>query len=900
MQRLLITENRSFDGSRAVAELWGRAIRADDEDELYRVIASSLSNLIPADRATIAFLVDGTDELEVSGLEGEQGRIPLGQRVPVQVSGPGAAVLAEQTQRWTLADFDGRIEAAWMSEAGLNAVIDAPLIVHGEAIGALSLARAGTGYEDHQARLLQDVADLVSANLERLRALATTRQQLASVTRYQRRLELLGQLGRRLSAALTEEDAFLGLAELAEGVLPVDRLSLAFPDTESDTFRIAGLRADGHAPSGLEAGDIWPMRGTGMAAVVEAGTMQYAPDFLEGGYPEHERLAASGMRSGLSIPVRSGGQVVAVLNSASAKVDAFEAEDLIAADAVAMVVGETLDRIRSRDALAVRDRQLAAIVDASPLLMMTLDAAGEIVQVSEFGASQLGYEVASLRGEPLSMLYPQDQRKLVGRRLADLSREPAGTVTSWAAWMVNAHGDRLSVRHTGRKLASDANGASTILVCEDVTALSELADKLEHEATHDPLTGIVNRREFDRRLSELIASTEAGVVGSVCYIDVDQFKIINDTAGHHAGDALLVELAKTLAGVLKPEHLIARLGGDEFAVILPRYSLTGAARLAERLRAAANQIVFSWEGRNFGTSISIGLAAIDPGNPDTDEVIGRADAACYDAKNGGRNQVSIASSRNLSDRSSRRDGEWGSRLRDALDQGHLELVGQKIVAVDPTDSRDRAELLVRSAEVDGELLPAGLFIPAAERLGIVSEVDRWVVSRAAELLTDDDGGWPDLDFVAVNLSPQSIESDDFLEHLIATLGAPGLDPSKLLFEITETAALSQFSKAVKFIETVADRGCRFALDDFGAGFSTFHYLKRLPVDLLKIDGSLIQDLAVDPIDRAIVRSIVDVAATLGMQTVAEFVDNSQTIDWLEELGVDFAQGFAIGHPQPID
>ena len=335
------------------------------------------------------------------------------------------------------------------------------------------------------------------------------------------------------------------------------------------------------------------------------------------------------------------------------------------------------------------------------------------------------------------------------------------------------------------------------------------------------------------------------------------------------------------------------------AAILPRYSLTGAARLAERLRAAAHRMAFAWEGQNFGTSISIGLASIDPNNSNTDEVMGRADAACYDAKNGGRNQVSIASRRNLSDRSSRADGEWGSRLRDAMQQGQLELVAQTIVAVDPADTRDRAELLVRSTAVDGDLLSAGLFTPAAERLGIVSEVDRWVVSWVAELLTDDDGRWPNLDFVAVNLSPQSIESDDFLEHIVDTLAAPGLDPSRLLFEITETAALSQFSKAVRFIETVADLGCRFALDDFGAGFSTFHYLKRLPVDLLKIDGSLIQDLAVDPIDRAIVRSIVDVASTLGMQTVAEFVDNSQTIDWLDELGVDFAQGFAIGHPQPI-
>ena len=879
-----------------VAELYRRAIRAADEDELYEIIAAAMPELVTADRASIALLTDDGDELEVLGLEGNGGAIPLGQRIPVDSTGPGEAITSRATHHWQVDDHPDRFEAAGMRQAGLTTVINAPLEVAGDAVGALNVARSEPPFDGREAQLMNELAGLLSVNLERFQMVARVRGQLAQLTQHQRRLEVLGRLGRQLSTAVNEDQAFLILAELIADLLPVDRLSLALIDHRTDSFRIVGLSQEGRVPLGLAAGDDIPLAGSGVGQVVSDGEPRYFADIGSSPAREHGKLADAGFRSGLSMPIRSEGRVVAVLNTASVELDAYTAEDRAATEAVATIVGEALDRIKIQAALAIRDQQLAAIVDESPLLMMTIEADGTIDQLSQFGASQLGHRAADLRGQPLSVLYPDDQRSLVAERLAAVASHPPGDVVTWEAQMLSADGERLWIRHSGRRMGTDDTSSHIILVCQDVTALLELADRLEHEATHDSLTGLVNRREFDRALDTAIAEAGTRAAGSVCYIDVDQFKIVNDTAGHRAGDALLVQLAELLRSLLQPDDIVARLGGDEFAVFLPHCSMSNALRVAERLRTAAADLIFCWENRTFGVSLSIGVAVANPDRPDTDDVMGRADDACYRAKYNGRNQVSISGSGEGAG-PTRPDGEWGSRLRDALRGDELVLLAQPIVPIGSDDDRARFELLIHLQ--DDELLPASVFIPPAERLGIVSEIDSWTVLQAVSLLCDRREQLGEVDFVAVNLSPRSIESDEFLEFLVDALARPDLDPRHLLFEITETAALSQFSKAVRFIETVATVGSRFALDDFGAGFSTFHYLKRLPVDVLKIDGSLIEDLDSDPIDCSIVRAIVEVANTLGMKTVAEYVETGAVVEQLSALGVDYAQGRGVGRPEPL-
>ncbi len=881
--------------SQAMAELFSRAVRADDETSLYRAIATWLPDIFTADRASVSLLATGDDGnpcLQVLALTGSTGAMPMGLRLRLDATASGRAIEQRAVHRWTVGEGIGiHDEAASLAEIGMVGVMNAPLFSGDEPIGTLNIARRELPFEAEDAALFSDIAAMVAINLWRFHALIRTRSQLAQSRRQEKRLELLGRLGRLLSSAGTEPDVFSAMADMLAQTIPSDRISLVLPDLDKGTFVVGSVSDSGGFDRALGVGAEIPIHGSGMEDVLNHETVGVYPDLAGTGRAEHKPLHALGLRSAVSIPVFAVGRIAAVLNCASTEIDAYSHEDVALATAVATVVGETLERIRALEAVAERDRQLATIVDESPLLSMTVDSDNRLVQVSRFGAHQLGHEPSHITDQPLITLYPDDQHQLVEQQLATISALDQGEVTTWEASMVTSSGQRRRVRHTGRRLAADSD-AAVLIVCEDVTEMFELTEKLEYEATHDPLTGLLNRREFDRRLTDL---AESGGRAAVLYIDVDQFKIVNDTAGHRAGDALLVELADLVRRTVQADDAIGRLGGDEFAVLLPRCRLASAIRVAERLRRSAADVLFTWEGRTFGLSISVGVVTVDDHN-NPDEVLGRADAACYKAKREGRNRIAVSTGTESHKPTGRPDGEWGSRLRDAISSGHLRLVAQPIVPVGESDDLVRAEVLIRMEEADGSLTSAGLFIPPAERLGLVTEIDQWVVSQVADLI---DGGNIDMDridFLSVNLSPRSVESEGFLDHLLQELSRPGVDAGKLLFEITETAALSQFSDAVQFIETVSAVGCRFALDDFGAGFSTFHYLKRLPVDVLKIDGSLIKDLAIDPIDSSIVSSIASVADALGMDTVAEFVEEPDSLKLLQRLGVTFAQGFGVGRP----
>lgn len=879
----------------AITEFYRRALNAPDETALYRTIATWLPELLAVDRASIALLIepdDGTEPyLEVLGLSGTSGALPRGRRLSLSGSRSGLAMRDHTTQRWRLSDNLDQWEAAnHLASTDLEGVMNAPLIVNGEAVGSLNVARRLAPFDEPEADVLTEVAAIVATNLDRFQALARTRNELADSRRQLRHLEFLGRLGRSLAMAHTTDEVLALLATIIGEVVPADQITLALTDPERGRYRIARLEPDrrsGSSTSGLRTEAEADIDNSRLAAAVRSKQL----------------VVEQHPSSVMTIPIRIAGRVAAVITCAAADDDHYRQEHTMTAEAVALAAEETLERIRATEEVAARDRQLATIVDESPLLTMSVDPAGTLIQVSAFGARRLGHEPAAIAQQPLTVLYPDDQHDLVRHHLDALLAETAGAVVDWDAAMITADGDRRWVHHTARRLIDDneSSHASILIVCEDVSELVEMTARLEYEASHDPLTGLVNRREFDRRLTEV---TGAGTAGALLYIDVDQFKIVNDTAGHKAGDALLVELSTMLRVQLQKDDVIGRLGGDEFAIMLPGCSLANAVRVGERLRRATHEMVFESNGRAFAVSLSIGVVAIPecPGDDriSTEEVMGRADVACYAAKRDGRNRVSVGVAERVDDPNKRPDGQWGSRLREAVGNGDLELLAQPIVRVGDDDGLARAEMLIRMREPDGTLLAAGAFVPSAERLGLIPLLDRWVVTSVADLLSANRDRLDNLDFLAVNLSPRSMESDGFLDHLLATLARPGVDPTKLLFEVTETAALSNFNKAVRFIGTASAVGCRFALDDFGAGFSTFHYLKRLPVDVLKIDGSLIKDLTAGSVDASIVESIASVAKALGMDTIAEFVENETIMDTLRPLGVTFGQGYAIGRPAPVE
>ncbi len=425
---------------------------------------------------------------------------------------------------------------------------------------------------------------------------------------------------------------------------------------------------------------------------------------------------------------------------------------------------------------------------------------------------------------------------------------------------------------------------------------------IRHLAYHDPLTGLTNRHQFEQRLADALATAHAAnVQHALLYLDLDQFKVVNDTCGHVAGDELLKQLAVLLHGQVRETDTVARLGGDEFGILLENCPLERAQQIAAQLLRAINDYRFCWLGKSFVIGGSIGLVSINRASSSLGDLLGRADVACYAAKDLGRNRIHVFQDDDIE--LARRQGEmqWVSRINWALEQDRFTLYRQNIVALDGSAGAERCEVLLRLRDEAGNLVGPGAFLPAAERYNLAPAVDRWVVDHLLRFVArhgqPPDAG-PARTFF-INLSGATLNDDGFDDHLRALLRETGVSPSLLCFEITETAAIANLSRAMSFIDAIRAEGCRFALDDFGSGLSSFAYLKTLPVDFLKIDGSFVRDITRDPMDRAIVEAINRIGHTVGLATVAEFVEDEATRQELVRLGVDYAQGYGLHRPEPL-
>ena len=445
-----------------------------------------------------------------------------------------------------------------------------------------------------------------------------------------------------------------------------------------------------------------------------------------------------------------------------------------------------------------------------------------------------------------------------------------------------------------------------VLVFRDVTEARRLTEKMQHQATHDALTGLVNRREFEDRLKRVVETSRAKQTqNALCYLDLDQFKVINDTCGHSAGDELLRQIAGVFGGYTRKRDTVSRLGGDEFGILMELCALEQAQRLANDLCRAVSNYRFYWEGRSFSVGVSIGLVPVDQNSGSVARVLSAADAACYAAKGQGRNRVHVHQQNDVVIAQLYGEIGWVNRVNDALRAGRLRICRQPITRVGhrtdsaPAPSDEYFELLLRMEDENGTVVSAGDFLPAAERLGLSEKIDRWMVENALGWLARRPGHRKCLYQCAINLSGYSVASKTFLDFVVAQFDRTHVPPERICFEVTETAAISNLASARVFMETLRERGCRFALDDFGSGLSSFAYLKNLPVDCLKIDGAFVKDIVRDPIDLAMVRSIAEVAAFMGLETVAEFVEDEPILEKLAEIGIDYAQGYAVGEPRPI-
>ncbi|MCZ6912523.1 MAG: EAL domain-containing protein [Proteobacteria bacterium] len=467
--------------------------------------------------------------------------------------------------------------------------------------------------------------------------------------------------------------------------------------------------------------------------------------------------------------------------------------------------------------------------------------------------------------------------------------------------LIRRDGNELYIESTAAPIRNGSGDVSGgVLVFHDVSESRELNRKLSYHASHDILTGLVNRREFENKLERALKAAQSRDTSyALCYLDLDQFKIVNDTCGHSAGDALLGQLGALLKSRIRWRDTVARLGGDEFGVLLESCSLDEAVKTAEDLRETVKEFRFVWEDRAFRLGVSIGIVPISSENQDVAALLSAADSACAAAKEAGRNRIHCYQENDIDLMRRRKEMQWAARINNALEENRFELFRQTIMPLQNNDTGSHYEILLRMRDENGHIVAPDSFISAAERFGITPAIDRWVIKNTFRWLVSEADERERLAMCSINLSGLSIGDDKFLPFVTEQLQSSGLDAEKICFEITETAAIASYSQANRFIQALKEFGCRFALDDFGTGLSSFGYLKHFPVDFLKIDGSFVKEILHDPIDREMVRSINEIGHLTGKQTIAEFAENEEIIAMLKGMGVDYAQGYGVSEPKRI-
>jgi diguanylate cyclase (GGDEF)-like protein/PAS domain S-box-containing protein len=537
--------------------------------------------------------------------------------------------------------------------------------------------------------------------------------------------------------------------------------------------------------------------------------------------------------------------------------------------------------------------------------VITTDSEGRIDYMNPVAESLTGWENREAQGQLIGdVLTVVDEITREGSEnpVARCLREGQVLGLAGHTVMVNRRGQEIAIQDSAAPIRDRAgNLIGAVMVFHDVSKERRLHRALHYQASHDALTGLINRREFENRLTAAVEDARQNAQSRhvLLYLDLDQFKLVNDTCGHPAGDLLLKQITGVIQSRVRGGDTLARLGGDEFGILLQDCARDQALRIAENLRQAIRDYRFTWQGGVLTVGASIGIVEITNEIPTVANVMSAADVACYSAKDSGRNRVQLYEPDDMPER--HREMHWVSKLARARDESRFELFYQPIVPIGSrAHEREHFELMLRLRDEAGTIVTPAEFIPAAERYNIMPSIDRWVVRQALDRVVHriESGVKPFT--VAVNLSGTSLNDERFLEFLIAELSASELVAGAMCFEITETAAIENLSNVVYFMRELKKRGCHFALDDFGSGLSSFMYLKTLPVDYLKIDGQFVENVTRDPVDRSMVAAISQVGNAMGIQTIAERVESPEVLAELGRLGIGFAQGFYIAKPRSTD
>ena len=538
--------------------------------------------------------------------------------------------------------------------------------------------------------------------------------------------------------------------------------------------------------------------------------------------------------------------------------------------------------------------------------VITTDAEGRIDYINPVGQGLTGWELRGARGKPIEdimTIINEQTRASVENPVSRCLKEGRVITLAENSVLINNDGLEVPIQDSAAPIRDRiGNIIGAVMVFHDVSKESRLFRQLSYQASHDALTGLINRREFENRLVSALDKARANRESdhALLYLDLDQFKVVNDTFGHNAGDELLRQISELVQANIRTTDTLARLGGDEFGILLERCGEERAMEVAESIRSAVEAHRFDWKDAFMSVRCSIGVIPVNFESKDVATLMSFADVACYSAKDMGRNQSHLYQDSDASVR--HEEMKWVSRITRAVEDKRLELFYQPIVGIgkDNANSRGHYELLLRMRDEDGKIVQPNLFIPAAERYNLMSTLDRWVVHEALSQLADSNPEAESARYtLAINLSGTSLSEDRFLDFVVNEMTRKKLPDGAICFEITETAAISNLSRVIHFMKELKKLGCKFSLDDFGSGLSSFTYLKNLPVDYLKIDGQFIRNVAEDKVDESMVRAINDVGRAMGIQTIAERVESREVLNKLSELGVQYAQGYYIARPTSV-
>ena len=578
-------------------------------------------------------------------------------------------------------------------------------------------------------------------------------------------------------------------------------------------------------------------------------------------------------------------------------------------------MAESLERARDKEKARADDELLIEKAKAQTTLeslgegVITTDANGAVSYMNPAAEKLTGWTLFSANRRPLREVFSVVSSKShtpIDYPIYDCIDNGNTIHHDFLLTLVRHDGGEFIIQDTATPIRDSHDIIiGMVLVFRDFSKLHRMSEKLSYQASHDDLTGLLNRREFEAQLNTALAEVNNNELEhALCYIDLDQFKIVNDTCGHTAGDELLRQLTALINKKIRKHDIFARLGGDEFGIILKDCTVESAEKLATLIKDAAGELRFTWQRHVFEIGASIGLVPITRGHATSNDLMMIADTACYIAKDKGRNRVHVyePTDEDIIQRSG--DLQWLQTLNKSIETDNFVLFSQVITPISDTGGLARHyEILIRMKDSDNGMVQPGLFIPAAERYQLMPSIDKWVIRETFSTLAragiTGGGAGPDTTGFSINLSAQSLTDNTFLDYVIEQFSDSGINPCLITFEITETATISNLSRAIEVIEKLKQLGCNFSLDDFGSGLSSFAYLSNLPVDFIKIDGHFVRDIANNPVSRSIVESIAQIGRVMGLKTIAEYVEDDSILQEARDCGIDYAQGYGVERPRPL-